>query len=1047
MLLDFDTLYNEAQGGAFNSGKKRFYDNKVLIPACAPVNGKINICGNVVGKEREYSTKIIFDEQGGLYDYQCDCQHFSLNDGPCKHIVATALAYEEKNPAKQVYKSTSHVGTDSGALNLITDYTKRKHNRFMKGDESPVELTPLLEIDSQNKLSLRFTIGRARQYVLKDISDFVSCMKSNGARRYGAELELIHNYDNFTLGAQALIRFLIKSYQEKTDYLKEINGVNISRDEIKLLQNDVDNFFELYDGETVQLNMKKCKIISGVDTLKVEMDIVKGDGGYKLKLNIGSFKLLEGKKYYFIVTDANIYRCSEKFVDTVSLCLKAFDIHKNLFIADSDMPLFYNNVIQQLSDYVEIIADGIDLAVFEAAPFLAKLYLDADIYGVINARLECSYDDVIVNILDNGVAVDAVRDWESENSLINALTKYFPYYPKLIIDSEYAIYNFMSNGIAELFNYSEVYVSDTLNKMRVKKPPRIRVGVRLESDLLDVDLIAENFTNEQLVEILTAYREKKNYTRLKDGSFVDLIDPSISALSDILDVAGEIDGQKIRLPKYYAPFLDNALKSGFFTLDRDGMFKDLIKSLRGAVDAEIEVPTCLKDIMRNYQKTGYRWLKTLCKYQFGGILADDMGLGKSLQVIALIMSRINGTSIIVCPTTLILNWVNEFTKFAPNIKVLAVHGSYEQRQTQILSASNFDVVITSYELLRRDTSMYEKYKFDYAIIDEAQYIKNPLTQNSKAVKTLNSNYRFALTGTPIENSLAELWSIFDFIMPKYLYSYIKFKDTFESEIVKGNVKATEQLQKLVRPFILRRLKSAVLTELPPKIETNVYSALEGEQMRLYNANLSLIKDSVLASGNSVNKIVVLSMLTKLRQICCEPRLVYPDYNENSAKLETCMELVHGAVESGHKVLLFSQFTSMLEIIKQKLDESDISNFVLKGDTPKLERMRLVTRFNEGDTSIFLISLKAGGTGLNLTGADMVIHYDPWWNESVMNQATDRAYRIGQDKSVQVYKLLLENTVEEKIVKLQEKKNALSSLVVSGGEGAVSVKDLLSILES
>ena len=278
-------------------------------------------------------------------------------------------------------------------------------------------------------------------------------------------------------------------------------------------------------------------------------------------------------------------------------------------------------------------------------------------------------------------------------------------------------------------------------------------------------------------------------------------------------------------------------------------------------------------------------------------------------------------------------------------------------------------------------------------------------------------------------------------MPMYLGAYETFRERYEVGVSQGDAVATERLTRLVKPFILRRLKSEVLKELPPKVESNLVASLEGKQKELYEANLLSIKQEVKADG-SFNRIVVLSMLTKLRQICCDPSLLYPDYHGNSAKLDSCLELVRSAVDGGHKILLFSQFTTMLDVIKRKFMEEGISYYVLKGDTPKAERMRLVNRFNEDDTKVFLISLKAGGTGLNLTGADVVIHYDPWWNESVMNQATDRAYRMGQDKSVQVYKLILQNTLEEKIMELQEKKSALSTLVVGKENGLNEIIDIL-----
>lgn len=1050
MELDWDTLYSEAGTGVFESGKKRFYDNRVFGINSGFEGGKFFITANLSG-EKEYTTKILFDEQGGLYDYNCDCEVFQVADGPCKHIVATALTYEDKFPSTIIAArpvATAKSRSDAGARNLITEYSKRKHSRAMGSEEEKVKLVPIMTLDAYDRLSLKFTIGRNKKYTLKDISDFASCVLTGAERRYGVELEVTHRLENFDEKSQPLVQFVVGSYREKAEFAKDVPAFNQSyRDELKLLGGDADNFFDLYSGQVIQWDDGTIRdglrlIVPAINSLNALLEVVPAEGGFNLTLDLPKFRLATGKKYRYIITDSRIFRLTEEYFTCVFQFFKAFEAFGKMFVAEADMPMFYNSVIVQIMEFIEVKSE-FDLSVFEAAPFVAKLYLEPDGEGNFVAHLKCTYDDKLVNILDDSLITDMVRDWESENVFKTLLIKYFSQYPHLVVSGEDAIYRFMSTGLGELFNYAELYIADEIKRMKVKKPPRIRVGVRLESDLLDVDLSADGFTTQELIEVLHAYREKRDYIRLADGSFVDLIDPSIGALSEILEVAQTEAGQ-VKMPAYYAPFLDNELKSGFFSLERSSDFKKLVKTLSGADDSEIAVPQSLKTIMRNYQKTGFRWLKTLADYKFGGVLADDMGLGKSLQVIALLKDSGN-TSIIVCPTTLILNWVNEFTKFAPDLKILPITGSYGERKLLSGKALEYDVVITSYELMRRDDNFYEDIVFEYAILDEAQYIKNPETKNARAAKTLRAKHRFALTGTPIENSLAELWSLFDFVMPGYLYSYPRFKERFESEVVRGDKDATERLQKLVRPFILRRLKSGVLKELPPKIESNVMASLAGEQRALYLANLSLIKDSVNSAGKEVNKVVVLSMLTKLRQICCEPRLVYPDYAGNSEKLDTCMELVQTATESGHKVLLFSQFTSMLDIVREKLVESGITYYILKGDTPKTERMKLVNKFNNDETQVFLISLKAGGTGLNLTGADVVIHYDPWWNESVMNQATDRAYRLGQDKSVQVYKLILEDSIEQKILKLQERKSVLSGLI-TGNHGNLSYDDIISILD-
>ena len=494
-------------------------------------------------------------------------------------------------------------------------------------------------------------------------------------------------------------------------------------------------------------------------------------------------------------------------------------------------------------------------------------------------------------------------------------------------------------------------------------------------------------------------------------------------------------------------------------------------------DADYEIPKSIKANLRSYQKVGYRWLRTMANYGFGGILADDMGLGKTLQIITLLTQEydqfidtkqkvdcdsgvtstestvhkemtnqeegiVKSPSLVVCPTSLALNWQSEFKKFAPHIKVLVMMGSIEERKKLFEEIQEYDVVVTSYDLLKRDIENYEGLHFRYCIADEAQYIKNANTLGAKALKLIESEVRFALTGTPIENSLAELWSIFDFIMPGYLFNYSRFKNNFEMPIVKNeDEESTNRLKKMLAPFIMRRLKKDVLKELPDKTETVIYNTMEETQQKLYTAHLALarqeIHKEVKEKDVGSSRIKMLALLTRLRQLCCHPSLYLQDYEAGSGKLEQCMEIIQDSIASGHKILLFSQFTSMLDIISRRLRLEGIEHLMLTGSTKAEERIEMVSDFNNSDIPIFLISLKAGGTGLNLTGADVVIHYDPWWNLSSQNQATDRAYRIGQKKNVQVFQMITKNSIEEKIKELQDRKIGLTESVLQEGEAFIS----------
>ena len=404
-------------------------------------------------------------------------------------------------------------------------------------------------------------------------------------------------------------------------------------------------------------------------------------------------------------------------------------------------------------------------------------------------------------------------------------------------------------------------------------------------------------------------------------------------------------------------------------------------------------------------------------------------------------------SLIICPASLVYNWEHEIRRFAPDLKVLSVVGSSSEREVLLnevgRNPQDYQVIVTSYDLLRRDVGLYEAIHFRYQVIDEAQYIKNASTQSARAVKSLDVQTRFALTGTPVENRLGELWSIFDYLMPGFLFGSQFFKREYEIPIVReGDGTALKRLKRLIGPFVLRRVKKDVLKELPDKMEEVVYSNFETEQKKLYAANAAKFKEKLSTGGfgqAGEGKLQILAELMRLRQICCDPRLCYDNYRGSSAKLETCMDLVRRGVAGGHKILLFSQFTSMLDIIHTRFEKEGIKSHVLTGATSKEERIRLVGDFGKDEVPVFLISLKAGGTGLNLTAADIVIHYDPWWNVAAQNQATDRTHRIGQDKQVTVYKLITRNTIEENILKLQEAKSHLADAVVP--EGTVSFVSL------
>ncbi len=490
-------------------------------------------------------------------------------------------------------------------------------------------------------------------------------------------------------------------------------------------------------------------------------------------------------------------------------------------------------------------------------------------------------------------------------------------------------------------------------------------------------------------------------------------------------------------------------------INYDEEFKYLIDNIKNTDQLKFELPTNLNAKLRDYQVKGYRWLKTLKYFGFGGILADDMGLGKTLQALALIQDLYNNKPnckvLVVAPSSVIYNWEAEILKFTPSLKYIVLAESKLIREKHFENLDDYNVIVTSYALIRRDIDKYLEYEFDYCFLDEAQYIKNFFSLSANACKMIKAENKFAMTGTPIENSLSELWSIFDFIMPGYLRNYHYFKKNYEKRIMVSNdEECLNKLYNKVKPFILRREKKNVALELPLKQEKNVYISLDGDQEKIYMAYLLEAKKEISReigiNGFNKSQIKILSILTKLRQICCDPNLFVENYQGNSAKLDHLLELINDKISKGHRILLFSQFTSMLDIIQEKLEKN--SYFRIDGKVKSKDRMEMVKRFNMGEKEIFLISLRAGGTGLNLVGADTVIHFDPWWNPAVEDQATDRAYRIGQENRVEVYKLITKNTIEERINELKDKKREVANAIIKSGETFITKlneEELVSIL--
>ncbi|MBR5134045.1 MAG: DEAD/DEAH box helicase [Clostridia bacterium] len=1016
-----------------------------------------------------YHCELCFDFDGKPAQMECSCAVFDPSAGACKHLVGVLVhkyytdMVSGRQSAPVVTVNTAPTVTDDIAAAMIERYMEREAAVVTAQTAAPVEpirLVPTLHLNGQSA-RLSISLSGSRRYVLRDLRAFAEAVTDNRTVAYGKDFSFFHHIDSFAKDDQPLLRFLIGQLPPVP---RGTVGGHALR-ELPLSPVALDAFFAIMRDRTITCHLrgKDSLVTIRREDPVITVSVSKSDNGYFLASNDTLITLLGSRRRY-VLSDDTIYCCSSAFCDSTAHLLDALQAsHGRLFISDNDMPSFCAGALHAVRDRIRF--DG-DIALLDRhlpAALEAELYLDAPDDHTIAAKLLFCYGDRRVTAFTDDVLDGVTRDTLQEYRLRLIAQSLFNHIDErdgrlLLRGDDNALFDFLTAGIARLAAYAAVFATDRVHMIGMAPPPRIGIGVRMRSDLLDLTLDADGMDATELQAVLQSYREKRTFHRLKNGRFLALDTPSAKSLYELTE---ELSAMRLpfkngtaSLPMFRALYLDRVLRDNpAIHLNRDEGFRRLVRDITAVADNEFSPPASLDDVLRNYQKTGFRWLKTMQQYGFGGILADDMGLGKTLQMISLLLdAKEHGESrpsLVVCPASLIYNWQNEFTRFAPTMRVCPIAGDKATREKLLSDTADVDVFITSYELLKRDRELYTAHHFAFHILDEAQYIKNASTLSARTNKAVKSDYRFALTGTPIENRLSELWSIFDFLMPGFLYSYARFRERLETPIAQGNEAALGRLDKLVSPFILRRLKKDVLRELPPKREAIVRCSPVDEQKAIYAANVQLLRDELNQNGLTRNHITVLSMLTRLRQICCSPALCYDDYKGGSAKIDTCLELVREAIDGGHRVLLFSQFTSLLDLLAESFKKEDIPFFELRGSTPKEQRAALVDRFNNKEVPLFLISLKAGGTGLNLTAADVVIHFDPWWNLSAQNQATDRAHRIGQERTVQVYKLIAADTIEEKILQMQERKQALADAIVHEGDGLLSKMtkdDLLSLLQ-
>ena len=983
--------------------------------------------------------------------FTCDCKRSGYFF--CKHAYAAYLwLYQMKVEKQEEYQWNAPGFEDIDIrynMAIYQDNAKRLISWFEDGGATidfkkylPVHLKPYLK-----NQQIRFKGGVEKLYTIKKLDTFINAVNAQDEYTFGKTTvklssERFEDYDKDML---ELIRQFTAMHFENNGY--DYSGIDISTYGALLYLKLKDTADYGLIKDIIRYHESALLLIEPLnkDTAKITLNYWETDPNQQIK-----FRQVYNDHGYMELTthfeDGSLIVDVMPVESNVVKLLDELMRNGSVVIPCSMMDSAVSAILKNSNNRLNVEYIGFDEDVAEY-PFeygkdcLCKLYIDLNDEGQVTIE---EFNTIDGEVFPNGF-FDKDHGFTNRTLINNTLMSlphgFDPLTDAMVLDpSEGAVMDFLRYGIRAIQEYGDVYVSDAIKRLMNPMNFQVSLGVRFSNGLLEMDLSNPGIDPSEWSAILRSYRRKRRFIKLKNGQVIDLAQNSqLEAAMELMDDLNvDIDDistkGKVKVDANRLVTLDADLdRLGLMSVSRDETFQKELDKFNHSADYKVTIPRKYQSLFRDYQKVGFQWLMFMIHCGFNPILADDMGLGKTIQVLAVLESmKDHGPSIVISPATLVYNWKDEIEKFDCDLKVAAVVGSKQLRKAAYDTYRDYDVLLTSYDYMRRDFDLIEGLHFNLAILDEAQYIKNALTKNAQSVKAIQATHRLALTGTPIENSLAELWSIFDFLMPGYLYGYKFFKREFEEPIVHYQDETKiDRLQAMVKPFILRRVKKDVLEELPDKQEQIVKIDFNEKEKEMYHAQLMAANAELQAmdlnSGQS--KMKVLTILLRLRQMCCDLKLMYDGIEFESSKSIAAMDIIENVKAENGKVLLFSSFTSMLDILADMAKKRGIAFYKLTGSDSKESRKQMVDAFQNDSTTLFLISLKAGGTGLNLTAASTVIHYDPWWNQSATNQATDRAYRIGQENDVNVIKLVMRDTIEERIIELQNKKQILSDLFV------------------
>lgn len=985
---------------------------------------------------------------------------------PCAHIAASFLKAQEDGRLKRL-RQEGELALGEKMLNALS--------RVMPGCES-VHLLPALRLYEDGRIGLGLSVGQERLYAVKSIAELLNCYAQGSALPLSERFVYQPALMRFSREDERLLTLLMNHIAPRRSYAWNETGEEGERQRgpasdgrfillTGALLHSVLRYFETHSFALITAGRRQTQ--SGIKNAELPLCFsisltptelcVRAEGTQSLQMvsEDGRYVLSDGRVIHLRGAQARVCRL---------LCQEGCAFRYPARDAEETLA----TLLPALSAVGTVVPSAELQARMVTSPFHPVVYLDL-IDGNVEARVEFHYGDAVLHpfsipssresgenasggapALENGRLL--LRDGRRESELLDFFSNagFVVREGRIVLRRSKDILAFCTQGVAELGKQCEVFASTAFEKVR---PRRLsgRASFHMRGGRLVFTLLEESGPLPEVLPILKAIAQRQQYVRLKTGEFLDVRDMSALApvVQELLDAAAlddpnaDADARELSFGAYRAAYMVSMLRMAGAKTQVDDEVEKTIRAF-GESDGEALafVPARLRKKLAPYQRRGSGWLLSLYEARMGGILADEMGLGKTIQIIAALsaVKRRYGTqkSIIVTPTSLTYHWLAELKRFDDALIVRVITGPREERRRAIEEmkrAEDVDIILTSYPLLRRDIDYLKDIPLRFAVLDEAQSVKNAQSQGAVAAKELDAQVRIALTGTPMENHTGELWSIFDFVLPGYLGTQASFLRRY------GGGEHAEELSERIRPFLMRRLKSEVLADLPKKHEQCLYAAMTPEQERVYNGLMQTLRQHVgqaLAEGSLPRaRMQVLSVLLKLRQVCCHPKLFLPDYEGTSGKLELLVQTVHNAIVSKRRMLIFSQFVGMLQIIRKRLNREGIQTLYLDGSTNPEQRQELCDRFNGGEGRVFLISLKAGGTGLNLTGADLVIHYDPWWNPATEDQATDRAHRIGQTRDVDVLKLITQGSIEEKVTDLSKRKRAIFDRVVMAGETELS----------